>query len=326
MLARKIWSLLAFCTLAPAAAHATADLTTHHLPACAINDGATEMAVLCAIANGYPNNTYSIKGTFSPGELPYYGVTYNPASTLWVGQIGSWDSAQRRIQTDARGAWRGYLYLRLERDAPDGPMLFRFSAVPLKPVSLPGPTVSPWLPMAAVAGHNSGWLAGHVFQDAACSIPAQEVIVQAEDSFGRILAAYASQDTHTLDGEEPMDHGYVRLGVPIGTVARLTGRTSRGGLMGPAGTLVPVYTRSRGPWRIRAGQTVSFDAPARGDVDGDGALTVADAALLARMAAGLELAPPERVAVGDVFPDAPDGAITLTDAATLLLWLIASAG
>jgi len=297
---------------------AGANLSVLSLPEAVTADNATETAVLCAIADGYPNNLYAVKGTFSPGILPYYGLTFNPGSTLWASQLDAWTTAQRRIQTDGQGAWRGYLFMRLEETAPRGAMLFRFSAVPLSPISLPGPTVSDWHPVASLdANTTAGWLCGHVYRDAACTVSAAGVIVQAVDEFGRLLGAYSSQNSYVLDGEDPADAGFIRLGIPIGTVSALTGRTRTAGPDGPAGTAVPLFVRGAGPWRVRAGQAVSLDASVWGDADGDGALTLADAAEALRSCAGIA-SMQGGVPRADVWPDDPDGLVTLEDSARLL--------
>lgn len=314
--ARATLVLLALATAPPA--RATATLTIAALPAGVMADGATEAVVLCSIANGYPNNRYALKGTFSPGDLPYYGLTYNPLSTMWVAQIGSWDKAQPQVMTDARGEWRGYLAVRLERAAPRGEMLFRFSAIPLSPVGNPGPTVSPWQAIYALEPDTTGgWMRGHVYRDPACTVPASGIVVQAEDAYGRILGAYLSQDSRVVDGEDRADAGLIALGLPRGTVYALRGRLRGDTQDGPPGAPVTLYTRTRPPWRVEAGRTLDLDAPPWGDADGDGALTLADAALAARVAGGLA-GPLADGHSADVWPAPPDGRVTLADALAIL--------
>lgn len=302
----------------PQQAWGTATLTIPVLPAGIMADSATEAAVFCSITNGYPHNLYGIKGTFSPGDLPYYGLTFNPQTTMWASQTDAWSKAQPKVQTDAYGDWSGYLVVRLERAAPCGDMRFRFSAIPLSPISNPGPTVSDWHPLYALdPDATGGWLRGHVYRDAACTVPAKSVVVQAEDAFGRILGAYLSQDARVIDGEDRDDSGLIVLGVPKGRVFTLTGRSRGSAADGPAGTLVPVFTKSRPPWRVGAGETFRLDDPPWGDADGDGALTAADAVLAARLAGGLAEPGPDGPRA-DVWPALPDGLITPEDALFLL--------
>ncbi|HEY3267620.1 MAG TPA: dockerin type I repeat-containing protein [Armatimonadota bacterium] len=304
------WLLLAAALGAAPAARATATVLVVQMPSAFLADNATESAVYCSIAEGYPNNFYAVKGTFSDGDLPYYGLTYVPSTTLWSSQREAWDTAQMRVQTDSNGAWKGWLYVRLEQTAPKGSIYFRCSTIPLSPVSNPGPTVSDWCECRSLipsSAGNAGWLTGHVYTDAACTAPAQRVIVRALDAAGRVISAYLSQNSAVVDGEDHWDAGFVRLGAPRGTVFALSGRSV-------SGAVTPLYTRSSGPWTVYAGAATSFDALPRGDVNGDGAANLADVVSALRLCAGLEAPRPGWTARADL---GADGYVSLTDAVQL---------
>lgn len=316
MASRRSLTLLLAVVL-PGRAWCTATLEVAGLPTAVIADGVTSTAVLCRITNGYPSNIYAVKGTFSRGDLPYYGLTYNAARTAWVPQIGSWDVQQPRIVTDAGGRWEGWILVRLETAGPRGDAFFRFSAVPLEPVSNPGPTVSPWAPVRCLDGTPSGgagWVRGHAYLDKACTQPADGVVVRVwngEGYTGDLVGAWLSQNTRLPDGEDHTDAGLFRLGVPVGVIRSIGARDRL------TNAFLPVYTRVAPPWTVRAGETTSVDR-AWGDVDGNGILTVADAVAACRIAAGIAPASRQDGQAADVWPGPADGAVTLGDVVSLM--------
>jgi hypothetical protein len=290
-----------------------AKFSVEMLPAVVVADNATAIAVLASVREGFPNNVYAIKGTFSDGIRPYFGVTYSPQTTLWASQLDRWDGSQPQFSTDANGAWTGYLFVRLETTAPTGDLLFRVSGIPLRPVGDPGPTVGPWYPITALAPQDAARLTGHVYLDPECTRPAERVVVRGVDAEGRVLGAYLSQYSAIVDGLDHTDKGYFELGAPPGAVAALEGRTRYAAKDLPADSPVALYTRAPGPWPLFAGRATSVDT-IWGDADGDGARTWEDVALCARLCAGLE----EREAAALLRADTDaDGAVTLADAAVL---------
>jgi hypothetical protein len=297
-----------------------AKFTVEMLPTAVIADNATETAVFATMREGFPNNVYGIKGTFSDGARPYYGVTYCPGTTLWASQEDRWDGSQMQFVTDANGEWSGYLFVRLEQGAPTGDVLFRVSGIPLKPIEDAGATVGPWYPVTALLPAEAGHLAGHVYLDPACTQPASRVVVRALDVQGGVVGAYLSQSSAIPDGQNRNDTGYFELGAPPGKVVALEGRTRYPTSTVPSDTPVPLYTRTRGPWIVRATESASVDVQ-WGDAGGDNALGWDDAALCARLAAGLDEAPSDTLHRADVDGD---GAVTLDDVTLLAQALNAS--
>ena len=294
---------------------ATADVLVLEMPEAFFPDGLTVHAVRCGIENGYPNNKYAIKGTFSPGDLPYYGVNYNPESMQWVGQKEAWDDVQRRVTTDADGKWSGWIWLRLESSVPKGALKFRFCVVPMEPVSNPGPTVSGWHDTRTLSislSGNAGWIAGHAWSDTARTDPLDGAVIIALSSDNRVLAAGPSQNSYIQDGEDHSDHGYFRLPVRTGSVAYLQARKATNNFY------VPVFYQKPGPWTVQSGRQTLVDTTLWGDVDGDTIFRRTDALAGLRMASGLVAGNLNTATRGDVDPEEGDGVVSLADAAVLL--------
>jgi hypothetical protein len=299
----------AYMFLSTCAAQAAAVLTAA-VPCGVARDNATVAAVYCTITGGYPNNVWAIKGTFSTGARPYYGLTWAPTRQLWASQEERWDTCQARVGTDQYGNWKGHIFVRLEKTAPPGHIDFRISAVPLTPIGDPGPTVSPWYETNAVTmapDGNGAWFQGHAYTDPKCTQPANGVIVRAINISGGIAGSYITQYSAMPDGQMATDLGAFRFAVPSGRINEIAGRTRDN-------QPVTLYCRTVGPWIIPPGETASVDAIPWGDVNGDAAMDAHDVALALRIASGVCAGPAAYSMRADVWPDTPDNAVTLQDA------------
>lgn len=304
--------LTAMALFAPPSHAATAKLTAA-IPAGIAPDNATPAAVLCTITGGYHNNLYAIKGTFSPGDRPYYGLTWAPHRQMWSSQEERWDSSQAKVSTDEFGNWAGHIFVRLEQTAPRGNILFRISVVPLSPISDPGPTVSQWYgttSLNATPGGNGAWITGHVYTNPECTQPAAGVIVRGMDETGGIDGAYISQPSFALDGYSWTDSGFFRFAIPSGYLEEITGRTRDN-------KPVRLYYKTQGRWFIPPGEVASVDAIPWGDVNGDALCNAHDAVLAVQIASGIYRGPLAYRKRADVWPTITDGAVTLQDAVTI---------
>lgn len=300
--------LLALLT-APAAHPATE--VTGAIPAGVAPDNATVFAVLCTIKGGYPNNIYAIKGTFSADERrPFYGVNWAAFRQLWASQEERWDSCQPKVTTDQYGNYAGYIFMRLEQTAPIGHLEFRVSTVALSPIADPGPSVSPWYETVALTmapGGNGAWIKGHIYTNPECTVPANGVVVRAISLDSGVAGACLAQYSALPDGGDPTDVGSFKVAVPSGWVARVEARTRNN-------EPVDAYVKISGPYNNAPGETESVDACPFGDVNGDGVVNAHDVYLAMRTAAGIHPGPNVYAARADIWPDPPDGAVTLEDA------------
>lgn len=271
-------------------------------------------AVLCTIKGGYPNNIYAIKGTFSvEGRRPFYGVTWAAFRQMWASQEERWDSCQAKVATDKYGNYTGYIFMRLEQTAPIGHLYFRVSAVALTPIEDPGPSVTEWYETVALVmapGGDGAWLKGHLYTNPDCTVPANGVVVRAIALDGSVAGACLTQYTAMQDGGNPADLGSFRIALPSGWVADIQGRTR-------TNETVDAYVKIPGPWNNSPGETASVDACPYGDVNGDGAVNAHDVYLALRTAAGIHPGPDVYLHRADIWPDEPDGAVTVEDAVAL---------
>lgn len=309
---RCISLLLAAALTAVAAtlSHAATAGLTASVPAGIAPDNATPAAVLCTIKGGYPNNIYAIKGTFSPGDRPYYGLTWAPHRQMWASQEERWDSSQAKVSTDQSGNWEGHIFVRLEEAAPRGAMLFRISVVPLSPISDPGPTVSQWYGTTSLTiapDGNGASFTGHVYTDPECTQPAAGVIVRVMNLTGEIAGAYISQPSFALDGYNWPDSGFFRCAIPSGHLDGITGRTRDN-------KPILLYYKTQGQWTVPPGEVASVDGIPWGDVNGDALCNAHDVVLALQIASGIYAGPLAYRTRADVWPSPTDGAATLEDA------------
>lgn len=293
-------------------ARAAADLTAA-VPAGVAPDNATPAAVYCTITGGYPNNVYAIKGTFSPGMRPYYGLTWAAQRQLWASQEERWDTCQPIVQTDKYGNWKGHIFVRLESTAPRGYLLFRISVVALKPIEDAGPTVSEWYGTTSVTFAPDGdgaWFRGHAYLDPGCTQPANGVVIQAINLIGGIAGAGLTQYSALPDGQNPLDVGYFNMAVASGWIMSVQARTRDY-------KEVKIYLKTDPPWIIPPGETASVDGAVWGDVNGDASLNAHDAVLALQIASGIDPYPLTFRQRADVCPDPPDNQVTLEDAVAI---------
>ena len=312
----RCFKLLLAATLSTVAANvpvrAAADLTAA-VPTGVAPDNATPAAVYCTITGGYPNNIYAIKGTFSPGTRPYYGLTWAAQRQLWASQEERWDGCQPIVATDKDGNWKGFIFIRLESTAPRGDIQFRISVVALKPIEDAGPTVSQWYTTKSLISTPSGngaWFRGHAYTDRACTKLANGIIVSALNSAGGISGSGPAQYSALPDGHNPKDFGYFRMAVASGWVMSVTARTRED-------KALAVYFKTEPPWNIPPGRTASVDSAFLGDVNGDALLDAQDVVLAMQIASGVNAHALTFRNRADVWPNPPDGYVTLEDAVAI---------
>jgi hypothetical protein len=266
--------------------------------------------VYCTLTGGYPNNVYAIKGTFSTGMRPYYGLTWAAQRQLWAAQEERWDTCQPLLETDKYGNWKGHIFVRLEATAPRGHILFRISVVALRPVEDAGPTVSEWYSTDSVTIAPDGdgaWFRGHAYTDPGCTVPANGAIIRAIGLTGSISGSGLTQYSAVPDGQNPVDVGYFNVAVTSGWVMDVTARTRDG-------QIVTVYVKTAPPWIIPPGETASVDGAVWGDVNGDGVLNAHDVTLALQIASGINPCPLAFRSRADVCPDPVDHLVTVEDA------------
>ncbi|MDZ7374273.1 MAG: hypothetical protein ONB23_09925 [candidate division KSB1 bacterium] len=180
--------------------------------------GGTPCALLVSVTGASANATYYIKAYTT--AVPSGARTWNPGTLQWVGAGSAW-SAQRTIQTDAEGKWRGWLqsYFYTSAIGQGRTLRVRLSdGSSAWDGDVSGVTV-----MDMGSSGDGAWVHG-----TAVTATAGQVIV-ALDASGNILGSYVVEDNGIAEAPSPYPSvpGYFRFAVPANaSIARLEIRNS----------------------------------------------------------------------------------------------------